>query len=199
MCSDLIRRHDRLTHECGKTQCNICKQPVHNNHLCHIQKVLPPKPDKGVLIVFDFESTQDDLYNDRAYRHKVHYTCSILYLFVQVNLCCAYVSCNLCFDTDSEQCTRCGQRQWSFFGADAVGQFCTWLFTEPHKGAIAMAHNLRGYDGQFILDYIHSQAIRPTLITRGLEIMMMEAGGIKFLDSLNFIPMSVSAMPKAFG
>ena len=60
-------------------------------------------------------------------------------------------------------------------------------------------HNFRGYDGNFVLDYIHSQAIKPVIIPRGLELLMVEANGVKFLDSLNFLPMALSAMPKAFG
>jgi hypothetical protein len=55
-----------------------------------------------------------------------------------------------------------------------------------------------GFDGQLILQKIHENGVLPKLITRGLQIMSMEAGGIRFLDSMLFLPMSVAAMPKAF-
>lgn len=33
----------------------------------------------------------------------------------------------------------------------------------------------------------------------GLEIMSLEAGGVRIIDSLNFLPMPLAAMPKTFG
>jgi hypothetical protein len=56
-----------------------------------------------------------------------------------------------------------------------------------------------GYDGQFVLQWIHKQGLPPTIISRGLEILSMEFGGIRFLDSLNFLPMGLAAFPKALG
>ena len=139
-----------------------------------------------MIIIYDFESTQDTVHMTSSYRH-------------QVNLACAIVSCDQCADTEAIDCESCGRHEWTFFGDDALDKFCRWLFHKEHKGAIAIAHNMGGYDGQFILDYIYSQGNKPTLICHGLSIMKMEAGGIKFLDSLLFLPMSVAAMPKAFG
>jgi len=38
----------------------------------------------------------------------------------------------------------------------------------------------------------------PKIITRGLQIMTVEVAGVKFLDSLNFIPLPLSQFPKTF-
>lgn len=80
-----------------------------------------------------------------------------------------------------------------------MDKFCEWLFAKKNKGAIAIAHNAKGYDGQFILEYCHRQGLKPkSIISRGLGVMYMEVGGIKFKDSLNFLPMALAALPKAF-
>ena len=56
-----------------------------------------------------------------------------------------------------------------------------------------------GYDGQFLLLYLHKQCIVPEIVTRGLEILQMKVNGITILDTLNYLPMPLSAMPQAFG
>ena len=56
-----------------------------------------------------------------------------------------------------------------------------------------------GYDSQFILSYLEKQAIKPKIITSGLRIICLEACSIKLIDSLQFLNMPLSAVPKAFG
>src|SRR3569832_564077 len=78
-------------------------------------------------------------------------------------------------------------------------EFCTWLFNTSHDGVICIAHNAKGYDGQFILHYLHSQGyITPKVIPKGTELMMIEARNIKIIESLCFIPMALSKYPKTF-
>jgi hypothetical protein len=80
-----------------------------------------------------------------------------------------------------------------------LDSFCEWIFSKLNKDTIAIAHNSKAYDGQFILEYCHRQGIKPKqIISRGLSIMYLEVGGVKFKDSLNFLPMKLSALPKAF-
>lgn len=80
-----------------------------------------------------------------------------------------------------------------------MDRYCEWLFSESNKNAIAIAHNSKGYDGQFILEYCHRVGLKPKkIISRGLGIMYLEVGDIQLKDSLNFIPMALASMPKAF-
>ena len=58
---------------------------------------------------------------------------------------------------------------------------------------------MKGFDGQFVLQYLHNNAILPKVILQGLEIMRLEAQNIMLKDSLNYLPMPLSALPKAFG
>ena len=88
-----------------------------------------------------------------------------------------------------------------FQGKDTVKQFCQWLFTPQHKGCIVVAHNFQGYDGYFIADYLVQNAIHYDIIYRGAKNLTMKVPDwdIKFIDSLNFIPMALAKLPKTFG
>ena len=88
-----------------------------------------------------------------------------------------------------------------FQGKDTVKEFCEWLLTEEHRGCIVVAHNFQGYDGYFIQNYLNRNAIKYEVILRGAKILSMTIPmfNIKFIDSLNFIPMSLAKFPKTFG
>ena len=88
-----------------------------------------------------------------------------------------------------------------FQGNDTIKKFCEWLFTKEHQGCIVVAHNFQGYDGYFIQNYLNKNAIKYEVILRGAKILSMTIPmfNIKFIDSLNFIPMALSQFPKTFG
>ena len=88
-----------------------------------------------------------------------------------------------------------------FQGKDTVKKFCEWLLTKEHQGCIVVAHNFQGYDGYFIVKYLIENAIKYEFILRGAKILSMTIPmfNIKFIDSLNFIPMSLAKFPKTFG
>ena len=88
-----------------------------------------------------------------------------------------------------------------FQGSDTLKKFCEWLLTKEHQDCIVVAHNFQGYDGYFIQNYLNKNAIKYEVILRGAKILSMTIPmfNIKFIDSLNFIPMSLSQFPKTFG
>lgn len=60
-----------------------------------------------------------------------------------------------------------------------------------HREVIFIAHNFKGYNGQFILNYlVHTVYITPTGTT------FLDR---KFLDSYNFLLFALSKMPLAVG
>jgi hypothetical protein len=62
--------------------------------------------------------------------------------------------------------------------------------TFQHDEATVIAHNLKGCDGQFILNYlVHTACIKPSVILNGSKILCIEICGIKFIDSYNFPPL----------
>ena len=88
-----------------------------------------------------------------------------------------------------------------FQGKDTVKDFCKWLFTPQHKGCIVVAHNFQGYDGYFIKDYLIQNAIQYEIIYRGAKSLSLKVPDwdIRFIDSINFIPMALAKFPKTFG
>ena len=88
-----------------------------------------------------------------------------------------------------------------FKGKDTVKQFCEWLLTKEHQDCIVVAHNFQAYDGYFIIKYLIQNAIKYDYILRGAKVLSMTIPmfNIKFIDSLNFIPMSLAKFPKTFG
>ena len=88
-----------------------------------------------------------------------------------------------------------------FQGDTTQKDFCKWLFTDDHFGSTVMAHNFQGYDSYFILQYLREQGVMYEVIMRGgktlsLKVPMLD---IRFVDSLNFIPMKLANFPKTFG
>ena len=102
---------------------------------------------------------------------------------------------NLCVVHDEE-------REVALFqGKDTVKDFCQWLFTLEHKHCIVVAHNFQGYDGYFIKDFLIQNAIHYEIIYRGAKSLSINVPlfNIKFIDSINFIPMALAKFPKTFG
>ena len=87
-----------------------------------------------------------------------------------------------------------------FQGEDTVKEFCQWLLTPQHKGCIVIAHNFQGYDSYFIIKFLNENAIHYEIIYRGAKCLSMTIPmlNIKFIDSLNFIPMGLAKFPKTF-
>ena len=91
--------------------------------------------------------------------------------------------------------------EWIFQGDTTQKNFCDWLFTDEHIGCTAMAHNFQGYDSYFILQYLREQGVMYEVIMRGGKTLSLKVPmfNIKFIDSLNFIPMKLANFPKTFG
>ena len=78
-------------------------------------------------------------------------------------------------------------------------EFCKWLISEKHKCYTAIAHNAKGNDSQFILNYCVDNTLKPYTIYNGTKLMPLNVAKIKILDSHNFVASPLSAFPKIFG
>ena len=161
-------------HACVDKKCPTCKimrNPKDLNHKCYMQQ-LEPKEESSYnhLLFFDFECTQE---------RAIH----------EVNLCVVY-----------DEVGEVGV----FQGKNAVKDFCNWLFTPEHQDCIVMAHNFQGYDSYPILKFLNENAIGKNVIYNGAKCVMLATENkktqfrIKFIDSLNFIPMALAKFPKTF-
>jgi hypothetical protein len=67
------------------------------------------------------------------------------------------------------------------------------------KKIIAIAHNAKAFDLNFILNRAVLLKWQPQLIVNGLKIMCMKMEHLIFLDYVSFTPCSLRKFPEAFG
>ena len=167
-----VRHLDPEKHVCGK-KCSTCGVIVNgeDTHNCYIQK--PKKKDEE-------ESQYSELlffdYECTQEEKGIH----------KPNLCIIH--------------NEAGD-EWIFKGKNTNEEFCKWLFSKEHQGCIVVAHNFQGYDGYFIQNFLNKNGVKYDIILRGAKILSMTIPmfNIKFIDSLNFIPMSLAKFPQTFG
>ena len=82
-----------------------------------------------------------------------------------------------------------------------IESFCKDLINDKFKGYTFIAHNGKGYDCHFILEWLIDQGIKPYCIYNGAKIMFMEIPklSIRFIDSLKFLQMPLKSFPETFG
>jgi hypothetical protein len=154
-----------------------------------LKDVLPANTDNVLYVFYVFETTQNKTYSNTAKAHLPNLLC--------VQQLCA--RCELMEDV-SIDCVRCGRRKHSFWN-DPVGDLLTYL-CEPRSWAnknVAIAHNAKAFDLNFILNRTIMLKWKPELITNGLKIISMKMEHLVFLDSVPFLPCAQRKLPEAFG
>ena len=91
--------------------------------------------------------------------------------------------------------------EFIFMNAD---EFCKWVFTKKHKGYTIIAHYGKGYDFQFVQEWLvaHTQTAKPNVILNGQKILQLEVKkdyNIRFIDSISFTLQPLRDFPKTFG
>ncbi|XP_032688843.1 uncharacterized protein LOC116852503 [Odontomachus brunneus] len=98
--------------------------------------------------------------------------------------------------------TKCSKVREFVFRDDLVKQFVDFATrtTKRFSCFICIAHNAGMFDLQFILRYLveSGRTDEPKLILKGRKIVLLSMGWTKFLDSVNYIFMSLSVLLKAF-
>ncbi|KAJ8954632.1 hypothetical protein NQ317_002427, partial [Molorchus minor] len=170
--------------------CKICKSHVPSNHLCYIQPdTSAPQLDNLLFVFYDLETRQEKILEDGSLLHEP-------------NLCVYKQCCDVCLNTDKKFCEKCGLRLQVVKFNDVISSFIHHLLTirKKFKHVVVIAHNGQAFDHQFVLNYILTNTdLTPELIMRGTKIISMVVENVKFLDSLNYFPMALSKLPKAFG
>ncbi|XP_011859145.1 PREDICTED: uncharacterized protein LOC105556661 [Vollenhovia emeryi] len=151
--------------------------------------------NRVAFVFYDFETRQDETL-EGCESGKIHVP----------TLCVAQQICEECStieDTTSVRCRWCGVREF-VFRHDPVKQFVDFATrtTKYFKKIICIAHNAKAFDAQFILKHLVEDAKtreEPRVILNGTKIIVMTVGHTKFIDSVNYMPMRLSDLPKAFG
>jgi hypothetical protein len=119
-----------------------------------------PRSDNVLFVFYDFETTQHTKVSENGTEHIP-------------NLVCVQQFCSVCeiqddIDIDYE---RCGKRRHLFFD-DAVGDLLSYLCERRPWciKVIAIAHNAKAFDSQFILRRAILLKLTPELILTGLKL-----------------------------
>ena len=111
------------------------------------------------------------------------------------NLVIARKICKNCLDVDT-RCNSC-QEIHKFWNNE---DFCHWLLKQ--HDCIALAHNLKAYDGVFIANYCintrTSGESYPEMIATTSKLLQIKFRRLKIIDSYSFLAMGLDKFPKTF-
>ncbi|XP_032067185.1 uncharacterized protein LOC116504335 [Thamnophis elegans] len=158
--------------ECKKVTCGQCDAVVDNlvGHLCFLKRLY--KPNIGAsYIVYDFECCQE------TGTHIPNYVYAMDML-------------------DGQEV-----RKWEWSGVKCLEEFVKTFVQPKFKGSTFIAHNSKSYDGYLILRQLIREKVKVKLLTQGGKLLCITLPmfHIRFIDSLSFLPMKLSKMPKAMG
>ncbi len=193
-CGDSVIIYNMPHHICGKTKCKTCKEFISDEdkdtHRCYMKR--PKEKDgEGEKCEDGEESEYDEKYDEpkeSEYDQLMFfdYECTQEDGTHEPNLCVVH--------------NEMGE-EWVFSGKSTNTDFCKWLFRKEHVNHIFVAHNFQGYDGYFIQDFLNVNGVKYDVIMTGAKIVTLTVPmfNIRFIDSLNFIPMALANFPKTFG
>ncbi|KAM3927741.1 uncharacterized protein RB166_005949 [Leptodactylus fuscus] len=94
-----------------------------------------------------------------------------------------------------------GANSWEFEGRTCTKEFVSFFTSGKFAGYTFVAHNAGRYDGYFLLCELIKEKVRVKLITQGGRLLCVTLPDLKlrFIDSLNFLPMKLSRLPEALG
>ena len=192
-------------HKCGWADCGICEQRVHvASHQCFIQTV-PVSDDEPKT-----KKVPSNSVGCRATRSEAENG------FVEVDKeppLTVYADYEAVRDTDGVQTPvligyETAESDVTHFHD---GDDCTTRFVQDmealavdqdgdDRNVIVLFHNLKGYNGMFLLQYMYAQnRTVERLVTVGVKVLSFTSDRITFKDSLCFLPFSLASFPATFG
>ena len=204
-------------HKCGLKKCSHCKQMVDRQHLCFMQR---PYKQQGPSAVEEKENQPTSTTtvtgsnkrkinkqggsNKKFFRKADHLTPIVYYFDYEAMQDMGIHTPNLVVVQQEK-----GNHQEIFkndSNRNCSDSFCDWVFRDRcghqdiKQPLILVAHYFKGYDGYFVLRYLNDNNLLPHIILTGSKIMLLdiESLNIKFIDSINFLPMPLSKFPATF-
>ena len=195
-------------HKCGWGECSICEKQVHlETHRCYIQRI-PEDEDEPKK-----KRVPRDKVNGRPFEEPDPDdpdTCVWVDRDPPLQVYCDYEAITdaegnqtpilLCLEDDeNETC-------YSFYGPDCTADMFDQLEDlavdqdNDERDVIVIFHNLKGYDGMFILQHCYATHREVTdQITVGTKILSLRSDRLTFKDSLCFLPFPLANFPATFG
>ena len=178
-------------HRCGFAKCTVCKQFVSiNHHKCYIQPVAVEEEEET-------EQTEEGggcmvapppplfVYADiEAYQNEEN-------VFVANLLCYATGEEEEIHVIDGDQCVL------NFL--QELDDLAEVPDSEQQRNIIVVFHNLKGFDGMFIINQLYDQQRSvENQLTVGAKVLSFKSGPLTFIDSLCFLPMPLASFPSTF-
>ena len=89
-----------------------------------------------------------------------------------------------------------------FLGEHCLRDFLEWLDTLTNndtRQVNVLAHNFQGYDDDFVIHQYYGDNRIVEQLRNGCKLLEVQHDRIRFIDSLSFFQMPLSAFPKTFG
>lgn len=179
-----------LGHTCNTFKCLICNKNVTSPHYCYIQKYKKEPSPKYSIIFYDFESQ----FHDKGNGFSEHIP----------NICVSNMICHQCSSSSSfpTDCPNCNPFE-NVFENDSVScvtKFVDYVLQFRKWPVVAIAHNSKGYDAQFILEELCKRNVKIDPILTGRKVLSIKVNEtVSFIDSLSFIPLPLSKFAASFG
>ena len=98
--------------------------------------------------------------------------------------------------------TEDDDRPVEFLGEHCIRDFLEWLDTLTNndtRQVNVLAHNFQGYDGYFVIHQYYGDNRIVEQLRNGCKLLEVKHDHLRFIDSLSFFQMPLSAFPKTFG
>jgi len=214
-CNKFLKNTKEIQyHRCGHLRCPHCKKYVdYQTHKCFIQTTEQEeaaKKRKRPVLETEYGEEESDEEDEEPTSLEEE-------LIGEVNkpsakrkrkLPTTHVYFDIVCRFDEEQHTPTLLVYWneqdsepvSLHGEDCVKQFLQYLeeLCEEYNVTV-LAHNLKGYDGLFVLRDCYKNKLKVEQIRQGLKLLMLKHKNIRFIDSMSFIAGSLRAFNSTFG
>ena len=176
------RSYKNVEHMYENCRGRVCKQcggklekGEDSHYLCYMEPLKEP-PASSKYIFYDFECTQENG------EHCPNY------IFAKA------------FGEDPKwgPCDK----SWEFKGDTCLYNFVkTFTTKKEFNHSTFIAHNAKAYDAYFIVKQLIAERLDPEMLATGGKLMSLSIKSldIKFIDSLNHLPMALAKLPKALG
>ena len=189
-------------HKCYHVSCTNCSEFKHVNHRCYIQPIVEKEPQEQeehdpLEEPLQWQCEDDDNENENSGPPP-----SPILVFADIECALSedrvFVPNLICWS--SEEDADQVHHSYSMEEFLEALQALTEVETDARgRKVITFFHNLRGFDGNFILEALYEQgrAVESPL-TVGAKILYFKSGDLIFKGSLNFFAMPLEKSPATF-
>ena len=208
LCQSVYGFNAKERHECGMAKCPSCEEFIQiSSHRCYIQPVdmRPPSAREGQR-------------NEKKKKKKDDPLSTALFVYADIEAMQlvdrSFEANMLCYRTSEEEeihCLRGPGCVLAFLSAmDELTEKPPEMLAEGEEEddddedddrlIFILFHNLKGFDGNFILRelYVQQRSV-TTQLTVGAKVLSFQSGPLTFKDSLCFLPMPLASFSGTFG